>query len=62
MPRNNLRYRVNFGNGQAHYAGSKTDCVRFIGAYGDAYSFVEWQDPDTLEWFRTWRAKRRIKR
>ena len=50
--RDHNRYRVNFGNGQVHAAGSKGECLRFIAQYGDGYTFLEWQDPETLEWFR----------
>lgn len=45
-------YRVNFGNGQVHYAGSKRDCQRFAAEHGGATAFVEWQDPESLDWFR----------
>lgn len=45
------RYRVNFGNGQVHYAGTRAECVRFVKDHGDARTFLEWQDPETREWF-----------
>lgn len=44
-------YRVNFGNGQVHYAGNKRQCQQFRAEHGDDCAFVEWQDPDTLDWF-----------
>lgn len=55
---NNLRYRVNYGNGQVEYPeanrhGLKAACIAYIAAmdlYRD-YAFVEFQDPDTDEWF-----------
>lgn len=50
-PDSGYKYRVNFGNGQVHYAGNKRECQRFRAAYGDGYTFIEWQDPDTLDWF-----------
>jgi hypothetical protein len=28
-----MDYRVNFGNGQVHYAGNKAECLRFIKDY-----------------------------
>lgn len=53
-----LCYRVNFGNGQVHYAGDKKACLRYIAVdmARDQYrqfAFVEFQDPDTGDWFRT---------
>lgn len=53
-----MRYRVNFGNGQVHYAGSRLDCISYIRRYGDRYSFVEFQDSESGDWFsinRIWR-------
>ena len=51
MRKSHLKYRVNFGNGQVHYAGDKSACFRFRALYGDGYTFIEWQDPQTGEWF-----------
>jgi hypothetical protein len=47
------KYRVNFGNGQVHYPGNKRACLQYIAQYGDGWSFVEWQDPETGDWFKT---------
>jgi hypothetical protein len=51
MTRTAYRYRVNFGNGQVHYPGNRSACWRFVAAHGDGFTFIEWQDPDTAEWF-----------
>jgi hypothetical protein len=56
VSRSTLRYRVNFGNGQVHYPGDKRACFRYIGDPANdcgGYAFVEWQDPETGDWFRT---------
>lgn len=45
-------YRVNFGNGTVHYAGSLFECLRFIYSHGDAATFLEQRDPDTGDWHR----------
>lgn len=50
--KNALRYRVNFGNGQVHDLESKSACVHYIADYGDSYSFLQWQEPETGDWFR----------
>jgi hypothetical protein len=50
--KNALRYRVNFGNGQVHDVESKAAAGRYITDYGDAWSFVQWQDPQTGDWFK----------
>lgn len=46
------QYRVNFGNGQVHDVGSKKEAFRFISGYCDGSAFVEWQDPETRDWFQ----------
>ena len=57
--RNTLRYRVNYGNGQVHYTanGTKKECFAYIASdacetYRD-FHYIEFQDPDTGEWFPT---------
>lgn len=46
------RYRLNFGNGQVFDAdGTRAGCLRALVSIGDGYSFVEWQDSQTGEWF-----------
>lgn len=58
--KNHLRYRVNFGNGQVYEPGDKRACLRYLaeiqGELYGAYAFVEWQDPETLDWFPTGRT------
>jgi hypothetical protein len=51
-------YRVNFGNGQVHYAGSRAECERFARDYGDGFTFVQWQDIQTGDWFKAKYADR----
>jgi hypothetical protein len=50
-----LIYRVNYGNGQVFDAGTRADCFRHIAEMDQhrRFAFVEWQDPDTGDWFRT---------
>lgn len=43
-------YRVNFGNGQVHYAGSLKETLAFVRDFGDAHTFIQKRDPDTFEW------------
>jgi hypothetical protein len=47
---NNAGYRVNFGNGQVHYAGDRAACVRFIKDHGDAFTFLQFRQHG--EWFK----------
>lgn len=52
--RSSYKYRVNFGQGQVHYPGDRKACWRFIASLDNsAGCFVEWQDPDTGDWFST---------
>ena len=44
-----MRYRVNFGNGQVHYAGDRESCVRYIATFG--CGFLEFKDAETGDWF-----------
>lgn len=50
-----LRYRVNFGNGQVYDVARKAEAFRYIASLEQyaAFAFVEWQDPETGDWFRT---------
>lgn len=54
------RYRVNYGNGQVDYVPGHTRraCNALIAAHlgGGPPGYVEFQDPDTREWFRTGNA------
>lgn len=43
-------YRVNFGNGQVHYAGSLKETLAFVRNYGDAQTFIQKRDLETMEW------------
>ena len=47
-----LRYRVNFGNGQVKDVPSKAEAARALAAHGDDYAFVQWQEPQSGEWFK----------
>ena len=54
-------YRVNFGNGQVHYAGSREACERFIRDHGGAYSFLQkrnengdWMHKRNNQWTATY--------
>jgi hypothetical protein len=49
------RYRVNYGQGQVEYPGSKAECFRFLAEHcrDCGFAYVQWQDPDTGDWFRT---------
>lgn len=53
-----MSYRVNFANGQVHYAGSLAQCERFNASYGDGFSYVEFQDTETSEWFKLRKRRR----
>ena len=44
-------YRINLGNGQIHYAGSLRDCLSWIARHGDGFSFIQFRDSETNEWF-----------
>jgi hypothetical protein len=50
-------FRVNFGNGQIHYAGTRAACEQFIAAFGDGFAFVQFQDQQTGDWFRLTRVR-----
>lgn len=45
-------YRVNFGNGQVHYAGDRVKCLRFVEQWGDGSTFLQRRDFETGEWFK----------
>lgn len=44
-------WRVNFGQGQVHYAGDRAACERFIVEDGDAGLFLERRDFETGDWY-----------
>ncbi len=51
----NSKYRVNFGNGQVHYAGGRKECERFIAESCDGYTFLQVREDG--EWFQVRRKK-----
>lgn len=58
-----VRYRVNFGNGQVHnvLGDTKRACFAYLamlesGNWGVGGAYVEFQDPDTGEWFSCGRS------
>ena len=53
MRANTLKYRINFGNGQVAYLpyGGKREYLRFAIEQADGHAYVQFQDPDTGEWF-----------
>ena len=53
-----MTYRVNFGNGQVHYAGSLAACERFIRDHGDGFTFLERYEPETGDWIQRCRNGR----
>jgi len=48
-----MTYRVNYGNGQVSHTMSKKECFAHIASQElyRGYMLVEFQDPDTSEWF-----------
>ena len=51
------RYRVNFGNGQVQYVDGNTKkaCYAYLANPENncgGWAFVEFEDPDTGDWFR----------
>lgn len=48
------KYRVNFGNGQVHYAGNRAECERFLTELNDEHAFLQFKENG--EWFKC-RAK-----
>jgi hypothetical protein len=49
------RYRINFGNCQVHYPGDLKACFRFIATdkADGPRPYIEFQDRDTGDWFRS---------
>lgn len=50
--RNDRTNRVNFGNGQVHYAGDEKECLAWIADPNNNCqgAFVEWLDFETGDW------------